>query len=119
MQLTPTTQVQTKQHHLHFNTESLLPPSPRPHLIKPPKLRSPRPIPQLLRRDIPHLDLLPRFPVPARVIHYHVSPEQERESQARGAEGGGCGEGGDVFRCWCINQRAREVEGVVRKGKRR
>ena len=97
----------------------LLPSSASPHLVKPPELRSPGPIPQLLCRNIPHLDLLPRFPVPARVVHDHVCAEKERESQAHGAEGGRCGEGGDVFRCWGINQRVEDVEGVVRKGKRR
>ena len=64
--------------------------------IKPPESLRRRPIPQLLRRDVPHVDLaLPG--VPALVIRNHPRAERQSEQEAGAAERGGRGERGYVL----------------------
>ena len=52
-----------------------------PLLIKPPKPLSRRPIPQLLRRHIPHIKLIPSPDISPPIIHHHPTPQRHRQQK--------------------------------------
>ena len=66
-------------------------------LIKPAKSRHARPILQLLRRNIPHLELNPLPRIPHPVIRHHPRPQHQRQHQAHTPKRGGRGERRDIF----------------------